>query len=145
VNRACPLSPRRLWITGAALILMAVAGCGGGGTYPVQGKVTYKDGTPVTAGTVVFEPASGDLKASARGDIKPDGTFRLGTYSDSDGAPDGHYHVLVVPPAPPEENERRPQRPPIHRKYLSPDTSPLKATVTRERAKNDFRFELDKP
>jgi hypothetical protein len=135
-----------LRVLGTTLILIAVAGCSGAKTQPVRGNVVFKDGTPATGGTVIFEPVDKNIQVSARGDIEPDGSFRLGTYTHDDGAPEGAYHVLVVPPAPPEEkDERRPQRPPISRKYLSPGTSPLKATVTRDRQKNDFTFELDRP
>jgi hypothetical protein len=136
---------RRTQAASVALALLGVAGCGGVNTYPVRGQVVYKDGAPVTGGTVIFEPVDKSAKVSARGDIRPDGSFRLGSYKDSDGAPEGEYHVLVVPPAPPEENERRPAPPPIPRKYRSPDTSPLQLTVTRDGSKNDFRIELDRP
>src|SRR5262245_27558012 len=145
MSSACLTHRGWIRIAWVAWALLAAAGCSGGKTHPVQGKVIYKGGAPVTGGTVVFEPVDKNVRVSARGDIRPDGSFRLGTYTDGDGAPQGLYHVLVVPPAPSEENERRPPRPPIHRKYLSPDTSPLKATVTRDREKNDFQFELDKP
>ena len=39
-------------------ILFATSGCGSQTLFPVSGKVTHKDGTPVTAGLVIFEPAS---------------------------------------------------------------------------------------
>jgi hypothetical protein len=144
MSRAYLISWQWIRIVALALVLLGAVGCGGAKTYPVRGKVVFKDGKALTGGTVIFEPVDKNLKVSARGDIQPDGTFRLGTDSDNDGAPEGGYHVLVVPP-PPEENERRPQRSPIPRKYLSPETSPLKLTVTRDKDKNNFTIELDRP
>ncbi|QDT68737.1 hypothetical protein MalM25_16620 [Planctomycetes bacterium MalM25] len=34
----------------------------------------------------------------AKGEIQPDGTFVLGTYSDSDGAKVGSHPVTILPP-----------------------------------------------
>src|SRR5262249_150116 len=73
------------------LVLWGVSGCGGETVFPVSGKVTYKDGTPVTDGLVIFEPVS--QKSSARGEIRADGSFQLGTYKDTDGALEGDYKV----------------------------------------------------
>ena len=41
------------------LILLASEGCGSQGLVPVSGKISHKDGTPVTAGMVNFEPVLG--------------------------------------------------------------------------------------
>jgi hypothetical protein len=123
----------------ALLIFFAVGGCGSQTYFPVSGSVTYKDGTPVTAGLVIFEPVS--QKISARGEIKADGTFQLGTHGDDDGAMEGEYKVLVAPPPLPEEGRRR--RPTVHPKYQNLDSTPLKFTVTRDREKNKFRIEVE--
>ena len=40
----------------AGLFLAGVVGCGNPNIHPVEGKVLFKDGTPLTEGTVVFEP-----------------------------------------------------------------------------------------
>src|SRR5262249_18383635 len=84
----------RPWRAAAVVWLVAFAagGCGNQTCFPVSGTVTYKDGTPVTAGLVIFEPVN--QKISARGEIKPDGSFQLGTHGDSDGAMEGEYKVL---------------------------------------------------
>src|SRR5262249_38317401 len=128
-------SPRRPWCAWAFvfLLFLGAGGCGGGPTlYPVSGKVSYKDGKPVTAGLGIFEPAG--QKISARGEIQSDGSFQLGTYKNNDGALEGEYKVLIAPPPLPEEG--KPRRPAIHAKYQSLESTPLKFTVTPDRDKN---------
>ena len=83
----------------AALVLVGVVGCGGGmpRTYPVQGKVVFKGGKPVTDGRVQFQSAS-DPQFKALGDIAQDGSFSLTTYvgpKHKSGAPAGEYRVVV--------------------------------------------------
>jgi len=129
------------WQAGAliALVLFGASGCGSPTLFPVSGRVTYKDGKPVTAGLVIFEPVS--QKISARGEIQADGSFQLGTHRDNDGALEGEYKVLVVPPPLPEEGKQR--RSPVHAKYQNLESTPLKFTVTRDRDKNKFNIEVE--
>src|SRR5262245_51662606 len=128
------------WRGAAAVVLVLLdGGWGGSNLIPVNGKVVHKDGTPVTAGMVIFEPVS--QKVSARGEIHADGTFHLGTNSDNDGAMEGEYKVLIAPPPLPEEGKRL--RSPIAAKYLSLETTPLKCKVSRDRSKNKFNIEVD--
>ncbi|HXG09605.1 MAG TPA: hypothetical protein VNK04_07430 [Gemmataceae bacterium] len=108
--------------------------------YPVEGRVVYRDGTPFTQGLVVFEPLEADVRVSAIGEIHKDGTFRLGTYSETDGVPEGRYRVLVVPPMPAGESSKPL---PIDVKYIRLETSPLEYTVVR--GKNEVTFEVDRP
>jgi hypothetical protein len=82
----------RTWL----LLLLGAVGCGGG-LYPVRGKVTYKDGTPLTKGLVVFESSTRTPPITARGDIRADGSYELSTFKPADGAPAGKYRVLVSP------------------------------------------------
>jgi hypothetical protein len=112
----------------------------------VTGKVVYKDGadiSPLAGGLVVFEPLDAGARDSARGEIQPDGTFRLGTFKDADGAPAGRYRALVSPPTPPPTQEKRPARPAIHSRYLSPATSPLEYTVDRDNI--TFTLTVERP
>ena len=53
-------------------------------TYKVSGKVTFEDGTPVKFGRVEFYQPEQDV--SARGTIREDGTFVIGTETLDDGA-----------------------------------------------------------
>jgi len=61
-----------------ALAVLAVVGCGGGGTGTITGKVTYKgkDGNVVTlkGGNVIFASEKGP---SLQAEIKEDGTYTL--------------------------------------------------------------------
>lgn len=123
-----------VWLAG-----LTMAGCGSQNLFPVNGKVVHKDGTPVIAGVVIFEPAG--HTPSARGEIRADGSYQLGTYTNNDGAMEGEYKVLIAPPPLPEEGKRL--RSPIHPKYLSLETTPLKFNVTRSRVKNKFDIEVE--
>ena len=121
------------------LIWLAASGCGSQTLFPVNGKVSYKDGKPVTAGLVIFEPVT--QKISARGEIRTDGSFQLGTYTNNDGAMEGEYKVLIAPPPLPEEGKRL--RSPIHPKYQNLQSTPLQFTVTKDRSKNRFNIEVE--
>jgi hypothetical protein len=76
------------------VVTLAAAGCGGG-KYPVRGTVALDDGTPVVKGLVVFERTEGGKPITARGEIKPDGSYELSTDKPGDGVPTGKYRVLV--------------------------------------------------
>jgi hypothetical protein len=124
------------------LVGAMAAGCGGEGLYPVGGKVSFKDGTPVPGGLVVFEPTNPAMKEGARGDIQPDGTFRLGTRKEGDGAREGHYRATV---AVPYRFEGGGFKPVIHPRFEQLDSSKLEFTVTRDQDKNQFAIVVDKP
>lgn len=136
------LSPARSRWSGAvvvALVLIVAAGCGRR-MCQVEGKVVYRDGTPLGGGMVIFEPIDAGPKAlCSRGAVEKDGSFRLGTESETDGVAEGTYRVLVVPlfgvPG------ARPVK--IDPKYERPETSPLEYTVVP--GKNEPRFEIDLP
>lgn len=70
-------------------ILLSALGCGS--KVAVTGKVKFEDGTPLTTGEVRFEKEGFETN----GKIQPDGTYRLGTASDTDGIPKGTYGVSV--------------------------------------------------
>lgn len=137
---------RRRWLPKIAMLLVVIAGtgCGGGSrTYPVEGKVVFKeDNAPFPGGMVVFEPSAEDaLKVSSTGEIKPDGTFRLTTYKDGDGAVEGPQRVLVVPP-PTSGSRSNPQPLLLDRRFSDFATSGLEFTVTR--GKNEFTIVVEK-
>jgi hypothetical protein len=86
-------SPGR-WLT-AGLLLGAVLGCGGDGrVHPVQGHVRAADGRRATFGVVELTADSGGHVAA--GVVQEDGTFRLSTFRDGDGAVAGRHRVIVV-------------------------------------------------
>ncbi|MGL4944407.1 MAG: hypothetical protein ACRC46_14590 [Thermoguttaceae bacterium] len=57
----------------------------------VSGKATLADGTPLPNGRVMFQKDG----FVAIGDIKPDGSYTMGTLKESDGLPRGDYVVFV--------------------------------------------------
>ena len=121
----------------AVVLLFGVLGCGSR-PYPVRGTVTLEDGTPVTAGTVVFEQRDVEKPMSARGAIQSDGKFELSTLRPGDGAVPGLYRVLVAPPAQP------PDAPPVKSsfdsRYSEFSTSGLEFEVKSE--PNDYAIRL---
>lgn len=118
---------RRLRYTPPLLVGLLVVGCGGMGQ--VDGKVVWADGKPagdLAGSLVVFESA--EMKISARGNIRPDGTFVIGTNAADDGAPVGEYEVAVM------EHRAAPEGQPVppakmDLKHSNLKTSGLKVTV----------------
>lgn len=75
----------------AAVVVLAVAGCGGGSgprMHNVQGTVTFQ-GSPVEEGSITFEDAAAGTAGST--ELGPGGNYRL-------NLPDGNYAVLIQPP-----------------------------------------------
>ncbi|HBE67223.1 MAG TPA: carboxypeptidase regulatory-like domain-containing protein [Planctomycetaceae bacterium] len=89
--------PCRFPLAGIVLtaVLLASVGCNSNPpTYPVQGTVEFANGRPVVVGVV--ECFSEEYKLNARGDIGPDGSFSLTTFSPDDGAVAGEHRCVVV-------------------------------------------------
>jgi hypothetical protein len=72
--------------------------------------------------------------------IDPDGTFVLTTYDAGDGAAEGEYAVAIVWNRPSAEEPLKPGPNVLPARYARPDTSPLRAKVTK--GANVFLFEL---
>jgi hypothetical protein len=66
------------------------AGCGNNHV-GLSGKVTFTDGTPLTVGEVCFVTDT----FAAYGTLKNDGTYVVGSLSESDGLPKGNYRVYI--------------------------------------------------
>lgn len=132
---AARLAPRRVWL---ALALAAIAGgCGDQEkTHTVRGKVTLKDGSPLTKGVVVFESD----EYEAFGDIQEDGSYELTSYEPGDGIPKGTYRVRLEVrgdgSAIEEESPDAPTRLPVPEKYESGATSGLECVVDGDRTFN---------
>jgi hypothetical protein len=85
---------RRCRVTLAAALLVMLAGCGPSrGVIPVTGIAKLEDGTPLARGHVFL---TGGGENGARGQIQPDGTFRLGTFTATDGAKPGTYTAYIL-------------------------------------------------
>jgi hypothetical protein len=143
-RQSCQASLHRpLYYAATALILTAVAGCGSGSTYPVRGKVIFKDGTPLAGGQILFRPINGKPPLSARSDIQPDGSFALGTYKEGDGAMAGEYQAAINPPLPPKLRRKGANKPILDPRFEKYETSGLEFEVKPGR--NRFTIEVTRP
>ena len=87
---------RRRFATGAALLLaVCVAGCGRQ-MAQVTGTVSLDNGTSLTRGLVVFEGTVDGKPVMARGEVKADGRYQLGTAKPTGHAPVGLLIVVVA-------------------------------------------------
>jgi hypothetical protein len=101
-------------------------------TYPVRGKVVYRQGGAL-GGAVVYFQSQAEPNVSASGQTGSDGSFEVTSFVAGDRAPGavaGTHRVLVVPPI--ESQEQIP--PPI-----PPQTLEVKA------GENDFTITVDQP
>jgi len=82
--------------------ILVLQGCGGeewhADTYPAHGRITINGEAP--EGAVIELHSSGGEQPDVRnsrpwGIVQADGTFTLSTYETGDGAPLGHYAVLI--------------------------------------------------
>jgi hypothetical protein len=111
----------------------------------VSGKVTYADGSAVSATEVRVAfvpqdaaPAGGAHPPMASGVVRADGTFReLTTYAFGDGAIVGQHRVTVVALDPLE----RPLDA-VATRYRSAETTPLTANVAR--GSRTFEFVVER-
>jgi hypothetical protein len=92
---------RKLFGVGACVVLGLVGGCSGSefDLAPASGIVTI-DGVPFTAGKVMFAPiAQGEERRAGRpalGRLQADGSFKLSTYEDGDGAVVGEHWATII-------------------------------------------------
>jgi hypothetical protein len=127
----------------AVLLLVALApGCGSG-RYPVTGRVTYEDGTPVEEGTVIGEAEVNSKVVGVQGNIEKDGTFRLGGEKAGDGAFPGNYHVLVMPRALGDSELAEGKVPSVDGKFGKYETSGI--TFEVKASKNDLPITVTRP
>jgi hypothetical protein len=121
----------------AIVALLFCAGCGSSGpaipkTFPVKGKVTFADGTPLP--TAAVRLANLDTRFSTAGVTKADGTFELKTFNDQtsiDGALEGE-HTFEISGGPLENNR------PLQTRVLRP------ATITVEPKDNEVVIEVER-
>jgi len=129
---------RRFVRTAFVVLLFGLTGCSSG-LYPVRGTVKLEDGTPLAKGMVIFEKDEGGKSVMARGELKPDGSFQLGTNKPGDGVPAGKYRVLInsmdISDVPDEKKVL-----PFDNKYLKYETSGLEFEV--KAGENEFPITL---
>jgi hypothetical protein len=124
-------------------VLLLLTSCSGRKTvYPVTGKVLF-DGKPAQGAVVHFHPKdkSGKLIVPV-GQVGADGSFRLTSYKQDDGAPAGDYTVTVFWGVPSKGGDDF-DRILVPARYISPETSGLTATVA-DRATELPPFQLMK-
>jgi hypothetical protein len=132
---------------GLVLVGLTLTGCGGGGNMAsVTGKVTY-NGKEVAGGGIFFSPrgqGEGNPGKGAVGKIKNDGTYVLGTYSESDGALIGKHIVNFSPPAIEVKSgtELKPGEKPVFNPYLNLEPKQTEVEVTA--GTNTINIELVK-
>jgi hypothetical protein len=79
--------------TSSALLFLLLCLTGCGTHVGLSGKVIFSDdGSPLTIGTVCFE-ADNFL---ARANLRPDGTFVVGSVRQTDGLPPGEYRSYII-------------------------------------------------
>lgn len=129
----------------AALALAALTGAAGcsSGRYPVSGRVTYEDGTPLPEGSVVGESSDGEKPVMARGTVGPDGKFEWGTERPGDGAKPGKYRVIILPRALGDAELARGEVPAVDGKYTKYESSGITFEVKPE--KNELNITVPKP
>jgi hypothetical protein len=110
--------------------LIALSGCGPS-MGQIEGKVVWADGSPakeLAGGQVIFE--SQPMRITARGEIGPDGGFKLRTSKEGDGAQVGEYDVAIVEHRVSVGGEGGPLAPQhLPDRYYDFKTSGLKAAV----------------
>lgn len=131
-----------------ALLVMLAAGCAEKSPVaPVSGKVLY-NGAPLPYGNVTFQPAAGQ---PAGGAIEADGSFRLSTFREYDGAMVGAHKVRIscYTSQSPGQKERKAGEASLGKllipiNYTYADQSGLTVTVPPE-GTTDIVFELKGP
>ena len=136
-------------VRGACLaVLLACCGCSfKEPTYPVTGKVVYKDdGTPAASGVYVMFESTKDPYPRSMGAIKPDGTFVLATDRPDNGAVQGEHRACIQPMA--SDGSGADLTPQLAKKidprFFELRSSGLKYDI-KPSAKNDFLIEVERP
>jgi hypothetical protein len=129
---------RSIAVSVVGLHLLLLSGCGKSGpqTVDVRGTVT-SGGKPLEGGTIAFQPTKvleGAPMRPAIGQIEPDGTYSLTTFTKGDGIQPGEYQVSVTsligaPPLTRWEESPPPRKSRIPLKYNQTTTSGLTASV----------------
>src|SRR5919202_2459760 len=107
---------------GVLVLFVALPGCGSRRAV-VTGKVTYEDGTPVEAGSVIGEATVDGKLVAVQGTIHKDGSFTWGGDREGDGALPGTYKVIVMPVALSEYQLALGQTPAVDGKFTKYETS----------------------
>jgi hypothetical protein len=124
------------------LLLALASGCGSGRA-TVTGRVTYEDGTPVEAGTVIGEAVVDGKPTGVQGNIARDGTFSWGSARPGEGALPGNYRVVVMPRALGDSELAEGKVPDVDSKFTKYETSGI--TFEVKPGKNDLAITVTRP
>jgi hypothetical protein len=120
---------------GLLLVLLAVGGCGARKEplYPVRGKVIDSTGKPAVGALVIFNRVGDARSDTARplGRVDGEGTFRLTTYTEGDGAPAGEYPVTILWPTPRKTPFEREGPDQLGGAYADPNNPKVRFTVEK--------------
>ena len=109
-----------------------------------KGDAQATDGTPLNGGIVSLQPSGKEGPATnARGIVGPDGTFRLTTFKEGDGALPGKHRAIVLSPPPNNKPNEPTPKPNVHKKFGSYDTSGL--VVDSTPGPNKITLKVDRP
>ncbi len=93
---------RFLAVAAVAAGVFYLVGCGDNGkptAVPGIGKVVFKKKDPAAGALIVFHPVDPELEKRIGGKpfakVGDDGAFKLTSYNEGDGAPEGEYGVTV--------------------------------------------------
>jgi hypothetical protein len=115
---------------------LSFSGCNGK-QVGLSGKIVFSDdGSPVTFGTVCFATST----FQAKGEIKKNGTFTMGSLSASDGLPPGTYQVYFLGLT--EDLGGESIYSILDPKWNSPSTTDL--TVTIEKTTSNLEIKVDR-
>jgi hypothetical protein len=120
----------------ACLAALAFVGCGRRDLHPVSGTVRFPDGSPLTTGRVVLDYGIGS-KYGGWGYIKPDGSFTLGSLTQTDGIRAGTVKVAITFAYAGEgdsgsEGTFTKFKPLVHPRFENPETSGLSFEIPRQ-------------
>jgi hypothetical protein len=127
-----------------AAVVATAAGCGPNipappSTQPVHGQVKL-NGEPVTKGFVRFVPEPGKGGRFAEGMIAEDGSYAVAAFKGQAGTLPGEYKVYFASQQNAAEGESLAPPLDLPKKYLSPETTDLKVTVSD--GDNDIPLDL---
>jgi hypothetical protein len=132
----------------ACVISVAFVGCGDNGPvlYRVSGTVTV-EGQPLEKAGVAFQPdesKGNKLGLFPAGTTDPSGKYEL-TTSSKNGAPAGHYKIVIIPYSPPPTGGAVPKAAaiPFDKKFSNPKETDLAFEVT-SKSSQTFDIKLTK-
>ncbi|MFO0935240.1 MAG: hypothetical protein U0798_01855 [Gemmataceae bacterium] len=141
-----------IWFSARSAVLLlplwalCFLGCSSNGPafHPVKGTVTFKDGTPIKYGQIVFYPDP------SRGNSSREicqGTIREGEYvlrtGTREGVPPGAYRVGIEAAVGADEKNPYYRKLATHERYINPDRSALTAEVIDRPEQGRYNFQLD--